>query len=154
MKMLIIEQKKKENKSAAQTTPVVIWAAVRSVSVSTTVVNNSNLPYEQWLTGTVVVLDVAGRGSGIRKWHHFPIWVCKHDQVVRACLQGIYTCTFHALFPPGLAPVFIILVTILLCIRNIGSHTPHVNRPVVTDYNRFSSVLYKFSISKTATDYE
>jgi hypothetical protein len=47
-----------------------------------------------------------------------------------------------------------ILVTILLCIINIGRYTPHVNRPVVTDYNWFSSVLYKFSISKTATDYE
>ena len=58
MKMLIIEQKKKENKPAAQTMPVVVWAAVRSASVSTSVVNNSNSPYKQWLAGTVVVVDV------------------------------------------------------------------------------------------------
>ena len=37
---------------------IIIWAAVHSVSVSVVVVSNSNLPYEQWLIGTVVMLVI------------------------------------------------------------------------------------------------
>jgi hypothetical protein len=52
---------KKKNILVAQTTLVIVWAAVHSVSVSTiVVVSNSNLPYKQWLAG-VVVIDVVGR---------------------------------------------------------------------------------------------
>jgi hypothetical protein len=148
MKMLIIEQKKKEKQTCSPNN------ASRHLGRCAFGLSVHYCRQQQWLAGAVVVVDVAGHGSGICKWHHFPVWVCKHDQMVHVRLQGIYTCTFHALFLPGLAPVFIILVTILLCIINIGRHTPHVNRPVVTDYNQFSSVLYKFSISKTATDYK
>ena len=39
-------------------TLIVIWAVVHSVSVSIVIVSNSNLPYERWLAGTVVMLVI------------------------------------------------------------------------------------------------
>ena len=76
----------KKNIPAAQMTLIIVWAAVHLVSVSVIIVSNSNSPYKQWLTGAVVMLVM---GSGIHRWHHFPVWVSKQDQMVHAYLQGI-----------------------------------------------------------------
>ena len=39
---------------------IIVWAAVRLVSVSVVIDSNSNSPYEQWLAGMVVMLGHAG----------------------------------------------------------------------------------------------
>ena len=56
--MLVSYRKKKI--PAAHMTLIVVWVAVRSVSVSIVIDSNSNLPYEQWPAGMVVMLGCAG----------------------------------------------------------------------------------------------
>jgi hypothetical protein len=69
-----------------------------------------------------MIVDVVSHGSGVYKVAPLSVCVCKCDEMVHACLQGIYLYFSHSL-SLGLASISIILVTILLCTINIGRHT-------------------------------
>ena len=150
MKMLVsywTDRKKKI--PAAQMMLIVVWAAVRSVSVSIVIDSNSNSPYQQWLSGVVVMLGCAGG----------PLMLLVMGVVSASGTTFPFGCanmtkwSMHTwrVYKPVLFIILGIIISYYITLYN--RYGVHVNKLVATDCNWFSSVLYKCWIAKTTTDY-